>query len=427
MAHQADATRMLDDRGYTGTLIRGQNPLLLFEKAVRDRIIDSYYWKEQCFGLNAATLCDRAVELSFIGGTYGIGQKPTPFLCLAFKLLQLTPEKDIILHYLRQEEWKYLRALAAFYIRLTWEPKDIYETLEGYLSDYRKLKRRTRDGYQLSYIDQFVDDLLTKDRVCATSLWKMPSRTQLEDIDVLEPRVSALGDEIDELDKDDEDMKDGSDGEVEEVRNGDARSRSRIYDSRSRSRSYDRRRSRSRSYDRYERRSRSRSYERRRSYSRDRDDKRRSYSRELPDRRRSPPQSGNVEMSSETPRTFYVPDPPQIPPSDPPQHWSKVSSNWTAHLKSDKTGFDVRPIDPNDSTGCKLGPPSNAPDYNVLLEKYGIQVLAASGFLNHTGAKMSEEIYGRLAFADFRNPTHEETLEIHPVLRSNMWGKTTPQ
>ncbi|THY52790.1 hypothetical protein D6C97_06265 [Aureobasidium pullulans] len=132
-------------------------------------------------------------------------------------------------------------------------------------------------------------------------------------------------------------------------------------------------------------------------------------------------------MSSGTPRTFYVPDPPQIPSSDPPQHWSKISSNWTAHLKSDKTGFDVRPIDPNDPTGCKLGPPSNAPDYNVLLEKYGMQVLAASGFLNHTGAKMSEEIYGRLAFADFRNPTHEETLKIHPVLRPNMWGKTTPQ
>ncbi|KAG9664317.1 PRP38-domain-containing protein, partial [Aureobasidium melanogenum] len=219
MAHQADATRMLDDRGYTGTLIRGQNPLLLFEKAVRDRIVDSYYWKEQCFGLNAATLCDRAVDLTFIGGTYGIGQKPTPFLCLAFKLLQITPEKEIILHYLQQEDWKYLRALAAFYIRLTWEPKDIYQTLEAYLSDYRKLKRRTRDAYTLSYVDQFIDDLLTKDRVCATSLWKMPSRTQLEDLDVLEPRVSPLGDEIDELDAEDEDMKDGSDAEVEEVRN----------------------------------------------------------------------------------------------------------------------------------------------------------------------------------------------------------------
>jgi pre-mRNA-splicing factor 38A len=290
MAHQADATRMLDDRGYTGTLIRGQNPLLLFEKAVRDRIIDSYYWKEQCFGLNAATLCDRAIELSFIGGTYGIGQKPTPFLCLAFKLLQLTPEKEIILHYLQQEDWKYLRALAAFYIRLAWEPKDIYETLETYLSDFRKLKRRTRDAYTLSFVDQFIDDLLTKDRICATSLWKMPSRTQLEDLDVLEPRVSPLGDEIDELDAEDEEMKNTSDGEVEEVRNGHSRSRSRSYDSRSRSRSYEkRRRSRSRSYDRYDRRSRSRSFERRRSYSHDRDDGGTTHSRELPDRRRTPP------------------------------------------------------------------------------------------------------------------------------------------
>ena len=85
MAHQADARRALDERGYTGALIHGDNPLKLFEKAVRDRIIDSYYWKEQCFGLNAATILDRALELTFIGGTYGVAQKPTPFLCLAFK------------------------------------------------------------------------------------------------------------------------------------------------------------------------------------------------------------------------------------------------------------------------------------------------------------------------------------------------------
>ena len=218
MAHQADATRMLDERGYTGTLIRGQNPLLLFEKPVRDRIVDSYYWKEQCFGLNAATLCDRAVEMTFIGGTYGGGQKPTPFLCLSFKLLQLTPEKAIIRYFLEQEDWKYLRALAIFYIRLTWEPKDIYETLEPYLADFRKLKRRTREGFTLSFIDQFVDDLLTKDRVCATSLWKMPSRVQLEDLDVLEPRVSPLGEEIEALD--DEEADGADDGEVEEVING---------------------------------------------------------------------------------------------------------------------------------------------------------------------------------------------------------------
>lgn len=227
MAHQADEKRMLDDRGYVGTLIRGANPALLFEKAVRDRIVDSYYWKEQCFGLNAATLCDRAVELTFIGGTYGGAQKPTPFLCLAFKLLQLTPEKEIILFYLQQEDWKYLRALAAFYIRLAWEPKEIFETLEPLLGDFRKLKRRTKEGFLLSYVDQFVDDLLVKDRVCATSLWKMPTRVQLEDLDVLEPRVSPLGDEIEDLDRDDDDgdgLSEKGQDDVVEITNGDDRS-----------------------------------------------------------------------------------------------------------------------------------------------------------------------------------------------------------
>ena len=58
--HRADASSFLDNRGYSGPLVRGVNPVTLFEKAVRDRITDSYYWKEQCFGLNAATLCDRA-------------------------------------------------------------------------------------------------------------------------------------------------------------------------------------------------------------------------------------------------------------------------------------------------------------------------------------------------------------------------------
>lgn len=220
MAHQADAKRALDERGYTGTLIRGDNPLKLFEKAVRDRIIDSYYWKEQCFGLNAATLLDRAVELSFIGGTYGVAQKPTPFLCLAFKLLQLTPEREIITFYLEKagDEFKYLRALAAFYIRLAWErDEEVYTTLEPLLADGRKLKRRMREGWALTHVDEFVDDLLTKTRVCATTLPKINPRLHLEDADKLEPRKSALGDELQELDRDDEaDDNTSSDAEVRE-------------------------------------------------------------------------------------------------------------------------------------------------------------------------------------------------------------------
>ena len=205
MAHQADAKRMLDDRGYTGTTIHNVNPAHLLEKAVRDRIVDSYYWKEQCFAINEATLCDRAADMTFLGGTYA-QQKPTPFLCLTLKLLQLMPEKDIILEYLHQTDFKYLSALAAFYVRLTFDAKDVYMTLEPLLADYRKLRKRIKDGgYSLTYIDQFVDDLLTKDRVCATSLRKLPQRTILEDLGQLELRESPLGEELEEIDREDED------------------------------------------------------------------------------------------------------------------------------------------------------------------------------------------------------------------------------
>ena len=240
--HRADASTFLDNRGYSGPLVRGVNPATLFEKAVRDRITESYYWKEQCFGLNAATLCDRAVELTAVGGTYGVSEKPTPFLCLAFKLLQLNPTRDIILEYLNfsdpgsdnedpaeadsaavqqaRGDFKYLRALAAFYVRLTFDAVDVYRTLEPLLLDHRKLKRRVRDSGVLTYMDQFVDDLLTKDRMCGTSLWKLPSRQQLEDLDLLDERVSPLAAELEEMDR-----ESGEDeGEGEESEEGETRS-----------------------------------------------------------------------------------------------------------------------------------------------------------------------------------------------------------
>ena len=233
MAHQADAKRLFDDRGYTGTLVHNVNPAHLLEKPVRDRIVDSYYWKEQCFAVNEATLCDRAAAITFIGGTYGVSQKPTPFLCLMLKLLQLLPERAIVLEYLQQEEFKYLSALAAFYVRLTFQAKDVFETLEPMLGDWRKLRRRTREGgVAITYLDQFVDDLLTKERVCGTSLRKLPNRMVLEDLGQLEVRVSPLGEEVEELDRDES----GDDDEglmvigrdrVESDFSGDDRDRSR--------------------------------------------------------------------------------------------------------------------------------------------------------------------------------------------------------
>ncbi|APA11135.1 hypothetical protein SS1G_11323 [Sclerotinia sclerotiorum 1980 UF-70] len=214
--HRADEKRFLDERGNTGPLApNGLNPTTILEKPVRERIVDCYFWKDQCFALNEADIVSRVVShVTFIAGTYGDSQRPSPFLCLAFKLLQLGPSDEILQEYMGYggEKFKYLRALALFYWRMTRQAKDVFMVLEGYLDDRRKLRRKTRTGTTLTFMDQFVDDLLTKDRVCGTTLWKMPKREILEDLEVLEPRISPLGDI--------EDLLDESEGEVEVVKNG---------------------------------------------------------------------------------------------------------------------------------------------------------------------------------------------------------------
>ncbi|KAH7574660.1 hypothetical protein JRO89_XS03G0327700 [Xanthoceras sorbifolium] len=47
--------------------IRGTNPQNLVEKIVRSKIYQNTYWKEQCFGLTAETLVDKAMELDHLG------------------------------------------------------------------------------------------------------------------------------------------------------------------------------------------------------------------------------------------------------------------------------------------------------------------------------------------------------------------------
>ena len=105
----------------------------------------------------AASLIDKALELKFIGGVYG-NQRPTEFLCLLLKLLQIQPDKEILIEYLQADEFKcarniccvlccldifrYLRALAALYIRMTFRASEVYEILEPLLKDYRKLRLR---------------------------------------------------------------------------------------------------------------------------------------------------------------------------------------------------------------------------------------------------------------------------------------------
>lgn len=94
----------------------------------------------------AELLVDKAMELRYVGGIYGGNVKPTPFLCLILKMLQIQPEKDIIVEFIKNDEFKYVRALGAYYMRLTGTSLDCYNYLEPLLNDFRKLRRQNRNG-----------------------------------------------------------------------------------------------------------------------------------------------------------------------------------------------------------------------------------------------------------------------------------------
>lgn len=154
--------------------VHGVNPQSLVEKIMRNRIYSSVYWKEQCFGLTAESLVDKAVELSEFGGTFGGNQQPTHFLCLLLKMLQLQPETEVVRQFIENEDYKcvalavlnrlgmiglpfatsltltaprrYVTVLGAVYLRLVGRPTEVYSLLEPLYSDYRKIRKRNVIG-----------------------------------------------------------------------------------------------------------------------------------------------------------------------------------------------------------------------------------------------------------------------------------------
>ena len=56
----------------------------------------------------AELLVDKAMDLRYIGGHFGGNIKPTPFLCLVLKMLQIQPDKEIIVEFIRNDhKWVY--------------------------------------------------------------------------------------------------------------------------------------------------------------------------------------------------------------------------------------------------------------------------------------------------------------------------------
>ncbi|XP_077309454.1 pre-mRNA-splicing factor 38A [Lithobates pipiens] len=193
--------------------VHGTNPQYLVEKIIRTRIYESKYWKEECFGLTAELVVDKAMELKFIGGVFGGNIKPTPFLCLTLKMLQIQPEKDIIVEFIKNEDFKYVRALGALYMRLTGTATDCYKYLEPLYNDYRKIKVQNRDGeFELMHVDEFIDQLLHTERVCDVILPRLQKRYVLEETEQLDPRVSALEEDMDDVESSEEEDDDDDKG-----------------------------------------------------------------------------------------------------------------------------------------------------------------------------------------------------------------------
>ena len=80
----------------TAHAVHGSNPTHLVPKITREKVWNMTYWKERCFGVSAATLVDLAMELREFGGVHGGTGKCTDFLCLVLKMLQIQPEKEIV-------------------------------------------------------------------------------------------------------------------------------------------------------------------------------------------------------------------------------------------------------------------------------------------------------------------------------------------
>jgi hypothetical protein len=65
--------------------------------------LDLYPW---CIA--AETLVDKAMELDHFGGTFGGNRKATPFMCLTLKMLQIQPEKEIVVEFIKNEDYKWV-------------------------------------------------------------------------------------------------------------------------------------------------------------------------------------------------------------------------------------------------------------------------------------------------------------------------------
>jgi pre-mRNA-splicing factor 38A len=151
--------------------------------------------------MTAADVLEGAAKtLKCVGGTFGGNHRPSKFLCLTLKLLQLQPDAELVQEFIQQDHFKYVKALGAFYLRLTGRPADIYDSLEPLYQEYTKLQYRGVSEWKLRTMDDFIHELLTQPFACNIALPRLPFRETLQDAGYLEegPRPTALREVIEQ-------------------------------------------------------------------------------------------------------------------------------------------------------------------------------------------------------------------------------------
>lgn len=152
--------------------------------------------------------------------------------------------------------------------------------------------------FSLVYMDDFIDSLLTEERVCDVILPRLQKRAVLEEATVLEPRQSLLNEDLDDLQYVDEmdttagipglgdaDDDDGAAGDRDKKRpRNRQRHRDRDREHRDRDRDRDRERNRERDFERDRERDRSREQEYKSHRRRHRDDSPHAERRDRKDR-----------------------------------------------------------------------------------------------------------------------------------------------
>lgn len=187
------AFRMANTTDRDAARVHSTDPQFLVEKLSRERIYASRYWREHCFGVSVSDVVSLVTDLRFVGGLSGAARKPSPFICLVLKLLQLGPTRDVVQEFFAQPHFKYATILAAFYLRLVGDTLDIYTALEPLLADYRKVVVQDDCGrFSVSNVDQIIDRLLEDEDVFGVKLPRIQRRGVCENELGLNPRCSAL-------------------------------------------------------------------------------------------------------------------------------------------------------------------------------------------------------------------------------------------